>query len=184
MEIYSHFPTTTFSLAGFSRKAKKLDDAGLESEFIQFVLTGEFLDESGDVVQAFVDPILNVVSPRAGLLIQCDYDSLLGISKDIPVTASIAVYPVPDPVRTLSSSVHLTFPIRVNNVSICLAASLFFLNVTLQEFKEVPIHKIPNYQFAISGPRHSIHIFFPSLYNTSRSSQLTSREKIEYYKKG
>lgn len=46
----------------------------------------------------------------------------------------------------------------------------------------MPVHKIPNYEFAFWGCRHQIHILFPNLVSENRSSSvLTQEEKATFY---
>jgi hypothetical protein len=45
-------------------------------------------------------------------------------------------------------------------------------------------HKIPNLQLAIFGVRHSIHLFFPSLYSVDKGPKLSTKERTTFYEKG
>ncbi|KAF8871326.1 hypothetical protein BD779DRAFT_1478302 [Infundibulicybe gibba] len=102
-------------------------------------------------------------------------------TRDIPIEASLAVYPVPDPADVLTTSVHLNFPGPVRPVHVY--ANLSLTNhPSHQNGRPCAAHKIPNFKFGFWGPRHQIYILFPSLFREDRKKpHLTKEEKAAFY---
>ncbi|KAF8525885.1 hypothetical protein BU17DRAFT_83390 [Hysterangium stoloniferum] len=134
-------------------------------DFIKFILTGEDT-MSGEL--AVVDPIGNPLTLDHGIIANCDYDSLIGITQNIIVQSSITVYPVSNPMESLSTSIHLKYLIPDGN-----------------KMRSINYHKIPNLHFGSWGTQHMIHIFFPHLATPGRQSpKMTKEEKVIFYQKG
>jgi hypothetical protein len=80
--------------------------------FVQFALNGVY-----NSVQVVVDPILNAFKVEETYHEQRDYDSLLGIAKDIQVTTALSVYPVSRTEDVLSKNIHLHYNFQNSKVS-------------------------------------------------------------------
>lgn len=111
--LYSDLPLQPYTLQSFVDYADLVRGQKGPQEFIRFVLTGEIPGEH----QAVIDPIHNALEDDYPLSQARDYDSLLGITQDIVVDCAISVYPVPNPVDTLTTSIHATYDIVRGNVS-------------------------------------------------------------------
>lgn len=117
--LFNNHPVVTHTLRQFSDRAYGLhEDEDTDDKFIQFVLTGEYIDEDGHSKQAFVDPIQNVIEDDHPLNISRDYDSLLGIAEKIMVNGPISVYAVPHNTFSLKTSIHLKRTVYYDGVSI------------------------------------------------------------------
>jgi len=114
----ANLPVISHNLQEFSTRATDLFEYNETADpFIQFALTGEFVDDDGVTKQAFVDAIQNVVEPDEPLKITRDYDSLLGIAPKILVDSAISVYAVPHHTFALKTSLHLDHSITYQGVS-------------------------------------------------------------------
>jgi hypothetical protein len=103
---------SSMTLRQFCRRAKDLLDID-QTQFARFVLTGKDTDGS----QSFIDPILNRITPEASLNFIRDYDSLLGFSRQVRITTSLTVYPVPKNEDTLCHTIHIKHQFSTANVS-------------------------------------------------------------------
>ena len=110
MSMYSDHPPVTYGLSDFCAHSRMLDTEETQDEFLQFVLTGEALDENG-YHQAIINPTLNWVEEGHPLNVTRDYDTLLGICANIPVHSPITVYPVANTAKTLTSSIHISYEV-------------------------------------------------------------------------
>jgi hypothetical protein len=112
-----------YSLRNFALEALRLkkrrdnlnetDEDGLR-RYMAFVLTGRHPDQDE---QAIVDVLADQISPDDVDILEVlqDFDSLNGVSEDLPFVISIAVYPVPRFEDTLKKDCMLTCLIS-NNV--------------------------------------------------------------------
>jgi hypothetical protein len=98
------------SVYRFCEEARELLDDD-HASFVRFVLTGRH-----DETQAVVDPILNSIPENEPIGVTRDYDSLLGIDKDIRLTCPLTVYPVSKKEDVLSKSIHIRFNFRNRKV--------------------------------------------------------------------
>jgi hypothetical protein len=64
-----------------------------------------------------VDPNRNAVEEDHPIVHSHDYDSAFSLTTGIVVDSTISVYPVPNPVETLTMSIHLKYPIVRGDVS-------------------------------------------------------------------
>ncbi|KAG7093166.1 hypothetical protein E1B28_006855 [Marasmius oreades] len=165
--VFNEKETLGYSLDDFLKKAKELYRNSL-ADFHSFLLTGsaDSLDH-----QAFLDVYHDLLSPHHQVEVTRDYDSLIGVQNSIVFNNSLSIYPVPNPAKTLTTSVHLSFPIQDGYTII-----------------PTPFHRIPNFLFGDSGPRGQVHIFFPKLClqvdDLSNGVQLSLGRKAEFYEKG
>lgn len=109
--LYSSLPSQSYTVKEFVRKAKTLEREDGHA-FLRFVLTGE-----ADEHQAVLDPIRNTLGRDHDVVATRDYDSVIGITKDIVVKSSISVYPVPNPAEVLTTSIHIKYPMKTGRVS-------------------------------------------------------------------
>ncbi|KAF8868356.1 hypothetical protein CPB84DRAFT_1857950 [Gymnopilus junonius] len=98
------YPHVNMSVAQFCIHAKSILDAKDNAGFVKFVLMGIHHTQ-----QAIVDPILDHMTKYEGLSIMCDYDSLLGIDRDIRVQSNLTVYPLAKREDTLQTNIHLKY---------------------------------------------------------------------------
>lgn len=118
-ELFNNHPVVSHTLRQFSDRAYALhENEETDDMFTRFVLTGEYIDDDGHPMQAFVDPIQNVIEENHQLSIARDYDSLLGIADKIMVDGPISVYAVPHSTFSLKTSIHLKRLIYHDGVSI------------------------------------------------------------------
>ena len=80
--------------------------------FTRFVLTGIF-----DSIQHQVDPLKDELLHDDGVQALRDFDSLLGIHKDVCVSTFLAVYVVPKFSDTLTRNIHLKHSFENDGVS-------------------------------------------------------------------
>jgi hypothetical protein len=118
MALYNDAPTVSFSLGEFSSLASRFNQDEDYEAFIRFTLTGEFVNDDGNVMQAFVDPVRQHVDGDHPLTVSHDYDSAIGISPDILVDGPISVNAVPHPTFSLKKSIHMTKSIIYEGVSL------------------------------------------------------------------
>jgi hypothetical protein len=109
--LYSLLPTQSYSLKEFIERAKALYSDEV-FEFLTFILTGE--DRRNH--QAILDPFRNVLPPGDLVDSMRDYDSVIGITEHIVVRSAISVYPIPNPVEVLTTSIHLKYGVKTGNV--------------------------------------------------------------------
>lgn len=78
-------------------------------KFIRFVLAGRYIGE-GPMSRVFVNAKqgLHTGLPDGAVNVTRDYDSILGISKDLPYMSALAVYPLSPFKETLKKNNHMT----------------------------------------------------------------------------
>lgn len=101
------------SLQDFCLLAKQLLTAKMYEEFVKMVLCGIH-----DGQQIIVDPILDKMDDYETFTGTRDYDSLIGISENIQVSAPLTVYPVAKRTDTLTRDIHIKHKFQTNNVSL------------------------------------------------------------------
>jgi hypothetical protein len=114
MDDFDDSEIDSLSLAEFCQQAKLLLDSDDTASFTRFVLCGQH--EGRQVV---VDAIRNRIQYRDHHLLKGlrDYDSLLGIDKDIRVRTSLSLYPVARKEDTLRNNIHLDYSFNFEGVS-------------------------------------------------------------------
>ena len=110
-----------------ARELEKFDD-GL---FADFVLTGKYIDDELNDCQADVQPRRNALEEGYGIKALRDYDSILGYTKDLPMTDSIFVLPVGNAREVLRRSVHISVPLDVDGVDFKLLFKLQHLSLLI-----------------------------------------------------
>lgn len=113
------YPTDDWSLEQFVDHAKSLLEQEDVERFLQFTLAGKFHDPLGNPRRVRVNPLLD--SPSISTLQTIatrDYDSLIGITNDLPFLCPLAIYPIPTFRDTLTQSNRLTKRIHYQASSI------------------------------------------------------------------
>ncbi|KAG5649099.1 hypothetical protein H0H81_006306, partial [Sphagnurus paluster] len=161
--------TAPMSLNGFYSACLTLLEKS-HAEFVDFALTGMYENE-----QAVVDPILDSMPDEEDFEVLRDYDSLIGIDKNIGISCPLNVYPVAQLKDTLRKNIHLSYRFSCDSDDLT-----------------APIHKIPNLCLGNWAPRNTILILFPGLHpaahpsldSPTRSTQMTQDEMTEFYELG
>lgn len=116
------FPAFTLSLHEFNEKAYNLlvaeHDDPLKPEFVNLVLAGRCFAPSQDEEAGQEEEIEHRVhiNVRQGLAsaedkefnVTRDYDSIIGITENLPFRVPLAIYPIPNFKESLSGSIHIT----------------------------------------------------------------------------
>lgn len=108
--------------------AELLEDEARHEQFVRFMLSGML-----ETTQAVVTPSFNRLRRRDEIIIERDFDSLLGISNEIEFNTAITVFPVARRQDTLTRNVHLTHQIRtveVSSISLSIDLMLILSRVT------------------------------------------------------
>jgi hypothetical protein len=110
------------SVYDFVNQASYLLGEDDQAAFVRFALTGRHEGK-----QAVVDAILNSLPNSEELGVTRDYDSLLGIDKDIRVTGSLTVYPVSKKEDVLCKNVHIHYDFSSTRVRCFLFTSIAWI---------------------------------------------------------
>ena len=110
-------PVLNLSLKEFNEKAYQLLNYSFSNrvdpmhhKFVNFVLAGRYQEHhSPDEHRVYIDIHKNTASTAdlEGLQITRDYDSVIGITDNLPFRLSIAIYPLPNFALSLKKSNHL-----------------------------------------------------------------------------
>ncbi len=151
---YEDLPQITLSINQFTETAQTLASSEDGSKFVPFVLAGRLLDDEDifeDVEKrVFVNPIVDAECPPGReLKFSRDYDSVIGVSSDLPYLSPLAVFPVPPFKDTLKRTNHVNQRITRHDVSSCLSLSeidlanlkFFRVLVVLSLFIKFPISR-------------------------------------------
>ena len=92
------------SVYQFCNQANQLLQEEGFAGYVRFVLTGRH-----DHKQAVIDSILNRIPFDKDIGITRDYNSLLGIDKDVQLTCPLTVYPVSKKEDVLSKNIHVYY---------------------------------------------------------------------------
>ncbi|KAH8986187.1 hypothetical protein EDB86DRAFT_2832781 [Lactarius hatsudake] len=166
-----HFPhetlnTEQFSLSQFTRAMQESMASSDPMEYINVALCGRTMVEHGNEQvphRALVNARLDLQHP-ANPQFTRDFDSAIGVTRNLPFTAAFNVYPVPSFRDTLKRPNHVLGPIYQRGRT-----------------KDVPLNKIPNCALGTVGHRHITRIFFPALYNDATQPVLTSTQLAQLY---
>lgn len=112
MNNLDNLDNLSYSLAEFCETAKLLLESDDPSSFVRFVLCGRFQNN-----QVFVDAIQNRLDEEHLIKGLRDFDSLLGIHKDIPVRSSLTLFPLARKEDTLHTNIHLNYSFIIPGVS-------------------------------------------------------------------
>ena len=110
----------SMSLLDFCQRSKALLQYD-QTDFVRFVLTGQDVDGT----QICIDPIRNRLTEGQYGRMRCtrDYDSLLGIDKDILVDKALTLFPLAKRDDTLSSNIHIQYDFDTASVSLLSSCS-------------------------------------------------------------
>ena len=122
-------PTVTLSLKEFNARAYEIFASGLADpnnvKFISFVLAGRTKLPNGQPARVVVDPTkgLEAMEDLGGIQLSRDYDSIIGISRTLPYTCKMAVFPLPNFKETMKRTNHLMktikLPVRNCKIRVC-----------------------------------------------------------------
>lgn len=108
-------PERQMSLAQFNQRALRyLEQAEYigHAAFVQFVLAGRY-EHHQESRRAILDPELDAVPlVQEELTLTRDFDSLIGISTNLPFTTSFNIFPVPPFRDTMIADNHLLYSFR------------------------------------------------------------------------
>lgn len=104
--------TKTYTVAEFCERAKTLLQSEDIVSFVRFVLCGYQQDH-----QVVIDPIQDRLEPGHKISGLRDFDSLLGIDRDICVHSSLTLFPLAKKEDTLRTNLHLDYSFQIPGVS-------------------------------------------------------------------
>ncbi|KAJ3529717.1 hypothetical protein NM688_g7814 [Phlebia brevispora] len=146
-----------YAAAGLNGTAEDYEDVGRVLPFLRFVLAGRKTNEAeAEDVDARTRVNINAREDDEGgddeeFTLTRDFDSVIGMTKMLPFTEPLYIYPVPNFKFTMKYHDwnHMSWPIKINGLE-----------------HEVPLYKIPNFKFAqVDKVRAQTLIFFPDKYN-------------------
>lgn len=115
-------PTVEWSLKQFVDHAKEVlfaHEGDAIHRFLQFVLAGKVVDPTPGSRRVRLNPLLDAEQAASpSLRATRDFDSLIGITDNLPFRRSIAVYPIPNFRDSLQKSNHLSRSIKYQ---VCIA---------------------------------------------------------------
>lgn len=112
-----YLPPHTVGLQEFILAARDLSDSEDDGHaFMQYILAGR-VDIAGEAHRLFLNPTLELDAPEDPT-VSGDFDSLIGLTPHLPFTAALSIHAVPPFRDTLTTDVHLTYPIQ-RGVSVC-----------------------------------------------------------------
>lgn len=122
---HNELPNIELSIQKFTAIAQQFATTDDGSKFLPFVLAGRMLDdedidENGDDVlkRVFVNAVVDAECPLEDMLsLTRDYDSVIGISNDLPYTDALSIFPVPPFKETLKRDNHIKRQISRQDVS-------------------------------------------------------------------
>ncbi|KAI9436165.1 hypothetical protein H4582DRAFT_2078784 [Lactarius indigo] len=159
---HNTLPTEQFTLEEFTILME--DAASREPmEYINTALCGRFLIDQV--------PHRASINARQGLhppaipRFTRDFDSAIGVTRNLPYTSPFNVFPVASFRDTLTKPNHVKGPIFLPDGKVTYA----------------PLEKIPNCAFGTVGSRHLTRIFFPSLYSASVMPCLRQEQLAKLY---
>lgn len=87
-----------------------------QTELVHFMLTGQDRRRNRTArISALADAVTEEQAQR--FRVRYDFDSMLGVTDDLPYTTAISVYPVADPRKRINSSLHVKYTIQDNGGS-------------------------------------------------------------------
>ncbi|TFY73345.1 hypothetical protein EWM64_g10666, partial [Hericium alpestre] len=134
--------------------------------FIRYVLAGRSLNDHGQTVNRLI------VNPRMGRIVDRpfeitrDYDSIIGVDKQIPYRIALAVFPVPPFSETLKKKNHIEVAVTVRGTETM-----------------VSLHNIPNLALGKVAQRHVVRCHFPASLNQGDGVALSQPMLRDFYNK-
>ena len=146
---HEKLPTETWSLSTFNAKAREMLQQSTVTDFVNLTLAGRWKDnthgdDSGDEENSeegddgerriSIDPFTDCYSHNGleNVVITRDFDSLIGITNNLPLMCTLAVYPVPNFRDRLMKSNHLDHSVTVN---VCTISVIFIRLLTQVSFR-------------------------------------------------
>ena len=180
-------PTEQWSLQEISALAGDfLDpDDSLVEGFVELMLAGRRLTLNGprriniDVHKDCIDP-----ATLDDITITRDFDSIIGVTTNLPFSNAISVYPVPNFRDCVNKPVHITKEIQLPVCDHFIWSSLrlaFNKHQGWPASRMVPLHLIPNICFAKDNMRQKTCIMFPRMYTGREARVLTAEEMRTMY---
>jgi hypothetical protein len=168
-------PESQLSLEEFSYRAMDLlRNAETIPNFVRMVLAGRDTDHNDVVHRLFLNARQGLEDIDPGAYIQSrDYDSAHGITRDLPFTEPLSIFPVASFRDTLTKDIHILGKAYDNTVS-CDKQIVFYMTLMTSKGTEmrVSLHKIPNVAFGKVLQRHITRIVFPRLYRANEAPQI------------
>ncbi|KAG1792246.1 hypothetical protein EV424DRAFT_1336621 [Suillus variegatus] len=129
----------------------QIQDLPSEVDFIRFVLAGRVGQQAADEPDQHRITLncLQGLPPLPQTRISRDLDSAIGISRTLPYTSALAIWPIPPFKEMLTKDNHTQ-----SHAYDAQGDKIF-----------VPMHKIPNVPLGKVQQRHVVRIFFPRLYS-------------------
>ncbi|KAF9455564.1 hypothetical protein BDZ94DRAFT_1316104 [Collybia nuda] len=155
-------PTISMSIQDFCLHAKTLLRDEKHTEFVFMMLTGVF-----DGHQVVIDAIIDSVDSYEVITGTRDFDSVIGIAKNIRIASPLTVHPVPKHDDTLTRDIHLKYRYTTSEGTLYL-----------------PVHKVPNLCVAKYDTHHKLLVQLPELYSDDRKAHLTQDEMKTFYECG
>lgn len=136
-------------------------------QFVRFMLAGRYTGD-GAMARAFVNVKqgLHTGLPDNEVTVTRDYDSIIGISQDLPYMSALAVFPLAPFKETLKKNNHmksLAFDSRVSK-SIHAGQPIALTFSSQGDRKQVPCHKVPNFALGKVITRHVVRVCLPHMY--------------------
>ena len=110
--VVSILGNESHSLTQFCQTTKHLLEHDDPTSFVNFVLCSRHQDH-----QVVIDPIQNRLDEEYGMSVLRDFDSLLGICKDIPIHTSLTLFPLAKKEDTLNTNIHLDYSFNIPGIS-------------------------------------------------------------------
>ena len=106
------------SLADLNARCSALEYE--DQYFIEHILAGRTRDDEDEPRRVFVNARQGVSAPAEGeYMLWRDYDSAFGLSRDLPFTSALAVFPMSNPNETLTKDNHLKVSVTVEVGRFC-----------------------------------------------------------------
>jgi hypothetical protein len=108
-------PTVTWSIQQFSEHARAvLQNSDDVPDFVNFVLSGRTTAEQGGEIRVNIDIFQDCILPNdLPIELTRDFDSLIGITTNLPFQRSLALYPAAPFRDTMVKSNHLKKTIQL-----------------------------------------------------------------------
>ncbi|KAL7283872.1 hypothetical protein ACG7TL_001142 [Trametes sanguinea] len=162
-----HLRPLQLGLPDLLEKAKSLLDQGFTDDFVRLMLAGR-IELNDEQRRVFVNAIQRSSPARSeDCTLTGDFDSLIGVTRSLPITVALSIYPVPSFKYTLTKDVHITIPITIR-----------------QQQKQVPLHRLGNLCVATFGTRAQVRMLFPRIHAESGTPKMTQKDCADLYNIG
>jgi hypothetical protein len=111
------YPTEEWSLRKFHQTARiclHADHPSALHTFLQLVLAGKAMDDNENAVRVRLVPEMDTPAfDSVPMVLTRDFDSLLGVTYDLPFLRPLSIFPVPNFRDTLKKDNHLYHKVRL-----------------------------------------------------------------------